>query len=95
MPIEIDCPECDNGKIYEETGVCHPVTGFAEVLTHQCPNCKDGKIKVYTQEELDKAVEAETDDIIDTIIDLDIETIGDKISYKAGLFIHGIRARGK
>ena len=52
MPIEIDCPKCDNGKIYEETGVCHPVTGFAEVLTHQCPNCKAGKIKVYTEADM-------------------------------------------
>ena len=90
MPIEIDCPKCDNGKIYEETGVCHPVTGFAEVLTHQCPNCKDGKIKLYTQDELDKAVKAERRELLRLITEV---IVLPPVPKK--MLIEAIIARGK
>lgn len=34
------CPDCKgDGWQYEETGVCHPVTGFAEVIKSICETC--------------------------------------------------------
>lgn len=50
MPIQVDCPECKG-----DGGWGDPVNSPYQ----KCKNCKDGTITVYTQEELDKAVEAE------------------------------------
>ena len=59
MPKNIDCPDCEEGEIFEETGVRHPVTGMEEILIHICGNCKNGKITVYTQAEVNQAVKEE------------------------------------
>ena len=56
MPREINCFNC-GGEGWYYTGVCHPVTGFKENIN--CEECSNGKITVYTQEELNKAVKEE------------------------------------
>lgn len=72
MPREIDCPDCGGMKCFYLDGMCKPV---------KCLNCKEGKITVYTEaemqeklgyveglytpEELNKAVQEEREAIIE------------------------------
>ena len=50
MPIKIDCPECGgSGYIAEYYEYDVDIDDVPK-----CSNCKDGKITVYTQEEIDK-----------------------------------------
>lgn len=50
MPREIDCPDCG--------GSCRSDIGMESVYAskYPCQNCKDGKITVYTEEELQEAI---------------------------------------
>ena len=72
MPIEIDCP-CTYGPYSPKT-----IAGIK-----YCGNCKDGKIKVYTQEELNEAVQAEKDTCI-----LDITEYFYELKKKPNILIH-------
>lgn len=47
MPIKIDCPEC-GGR-----GWWYPLSEIGGSTKVPCSNCKDGKITVYTQKEMD------------------------------------------
>ena len=54
MPIQIDCPECGGkGTIIKKVYGPYP---DAEIMCTN-PNCKDGKITVYTEAEMQKVVE--------------------------------------
>lgn len=79
MPIKIDCPECGGSKWME--GSTPSCMGGAKV---PCEYCKDGKITVYTEAEMQKAVEAYTE-----YIDL----LGDEIHDLMGIaYVHGWRS---
>ena len=61
MPREIDCLECGGRKPcsikmtygIDGAAICSKC-GLRNDEHEKCPNCKDGKITVYTQAEVDK-----------------------------------------
>ena len=70
MPREIDCPDCGG------TGsVCHNCEGDCYDGPHRicesagddgnkyCPHCEDGKIKIYTESEVQELIKAERTDL--------------------------------
>jgi len=62
MPREIDCPDCDGDGYTAEHDPCDPhVDGICTncPIQVQCEPCEGtGKIKVYTEEELQEAIKA-------------------------------------
>ena len=61
MPREIDCPDCE-GKgeiITADRSTYPPSEDFMKCFN---PNCNNGKITVYTGEELQKAIKAEREE---------------------------------
>ena len=52
MPREIDCPRC------EGTGK----DGFGTYVIN-CPDCKNGKIKLYTEAELQERIQQEREEV--------------------------------
>ena len=79
MPREIDCP-CTYGPYSPKT-----IAGIK-----YCGNCKDGKIEVYTEAELNEAVKTERRELIRLITEV---IILPPVPKK--MLIEAIIARGK
>ncbi len=79
MPREIDCP-CTYGPYSPKT-----ITGIK-----YCGSCKDGKIKAYTEDELNEAVKAERRELLRLITEV---IILPPVPKK--MLIEAIIARGK
>ena len=63
MPREIDCLDCGGrGEIITADRSSYPPS--EEFIKCFNPNCKNGKIKVYTESELNKAVKQEREEIL-------------------------------
>ena len=56
MPKEINCPDCDG------RGWFYPINNVGGSCKVLCAICKDGKITVYTKEELQEAIKREREE---------------------------------
>ena len=72
MSREIDCPDCDGSgygdsyRVPENTST--ETNPLMKTVYPSCPNCTHGKIKVFIQTELNKAVQ---DEINSNIVELE------------------------
>ncbi|MCK5614023.1 hypothetical protein KAR91_69815 [Candidatus Pacearchaeota archaeon] len=90
MPTQIDCPECGGrGEIITADRSTYPPTeDFSDCFN---PECKDGKITVYTADDLKKAVEDEREAILRKINYYG--TIGCSAAQLKNYMIKAIRSR--
>lgn len=60
MPREIDCPDCEGKyrKVRKVTDLDTDIL-YGNKVVEYCKSCRNGKITVYTQAELNKAVRQE------------------------------------
>ena len=62
MSIKIDCPECEGRGYYYKTPSDRLYPRNIGGLKTKCPYCKNGKIKVYTEEELQELLKAKQEE---------------------------------
>ena len=63
--LEIDCPDCGGKILTKHKGMSHYV--YNKCINS---NCKDGKIKVYTEKELQEAIKQERENNISACLEV-------------------------